>query len=207
MMRTPIVVTVAVLLLVAACSGKPDIDKAATEDAAVTTDSGWTVVTAEELTEAQDVQRQRGLDAIQSMTGQLMGELTAALDEDGPDGAIQVCSMRAPEIAAAVSNEYGLLLGRTSHRLRNPANAPPEWAVPLVRDQVADPTWLVGPDGQIAGFLPIHLKAECGMCHGPREEIADEVATTIEQFYPEDVATGFAEGDLRGWIWVETPAG
>jgi len=205
MMRTPIVVTMAVLLLLAACSGEPEVDQAPAEDAAVATDSGWTTVATEELTEAQKAQQQRGVDAIQAMAGRLMGELTTALDEGGPDDAIQVCSMRAPEIAAAVSNEYGLMLGRTSHLLRNAANAPPEWAEQLVRDRVADPTWLVGPDGQIAGLLPIQTRAECGMCHGPREEIADEVLAKLDQYYPEDAATGFVEGDLRGWIWVEAP--
>ncbi len=82
---------------------------------------------------------------------------------------------------------------------------PPEWAVELVNNQVADPTWLVGPDGRVAGLLPIQTKAECGMCHGPREEIAEEVSAKLDEFYPDDDATGFAEGDLRGWIWVEAP--
>ena len=45
------------------------------------------------------------------------------------------------------------------------------------------------------------------MCHGPREEISEEVIAKLDEYYPEDAATGFAEGDLRGWIWVEAPAG
>ena len=134
-----------------------------------------------------------------------MGELTTALDEGGPNAAIEVCSLRAPEIAAAVSNEYGLFLGRTSHRLRNQSNVPPVWAEPLVRDMVTEPTWLVGPDGQVAGMLPITLKTECGMCHGPRDQIADDVLARLDDFYPDDAAVDFVEGDLRGWIWVEAP--
>ena len=205
-MKSTMAVATASLLLVMACSGQPEEEQAPVE-VVEEVESGWAVVPTEELSETQLAQQQRGLDAVQAMAGSLMGELTTALDEDGPDGAIEVCSMRAPEISAVVSNEYGVVLGRTSHRLRNSSNLPPEWAVDLVRDQVAEPTWLVGPEGRLAGLLPIQTKAECGMCHGQREELADEVIAKLDEYYPDDEAVGFTEGDLRGWIWVEAPTG
>jgi hypothetical protein len=113
----------------------------------------------------------------------------------------------APTVAAQISEQYGLKIGRTSHKLRNPANAPPEWARGSVADQVADPTFLAGPNGEMGALLPIRLKAECQMCHGPAEMIDDEVQTAISEAYPEDEAVGFGEDDLRGWFWVETPPG
>lgn len=206
MTKSVMAVATTALLLVVSCSGQPEVDQVPVE-VVEEADGGWAIVPAEELTEAQVVQQQRGLEAVQTMAGRLMGELTTALDGDGSDGAIEVCSMRAPEIAAVVSNEYGVVLGRTSQRLRNQSNLPPEWASDLVADEVATPTWLVGPDGQVAGLLPIMTKAECGMCHGPREEISEEVIAKLDDYYPDDVAIGFAEGDLRGWIWVEAPTG
>lgn len=205
-MKTAMAVASVALLLGVACARQPDVEQAPVE-VAEKAENDWAIVAVGELTEEQAAQRQRGLEAVQAMAGSLMGELTAALDEDGPDGAIEVCSMRAPEIAATISNQYGVVLGRTSFRLRNQSNLPPEWAVELVNNQVADPTWLVGPDGRVAGLLPIQTKPECGMCHGPREEISDEVIAKLDEYYPEDAATGFAEGDLRGWIWVEAPTG
>lgn len=203
-MRTPMVVATVAVFLLAACSGQPEVDQTPAEEVEAV-ESGWTLITADELSEAQQAQQQRGVEAIQVMAGSLMGELTAALDEGGPDGAIEVCSMRAPEIAAVISNEYGVVLGRTSHRLRNQSNLPPEWAAELVQNEVASPTWLVGPDERVAGLLPIQTKAECGMCHGSREEMADEVLAKLDEYYPEDAAIDFSEGDLRGWIWVEAP--
>ena len=56
---------------------------------------------------------------------------------------------------------------------------PPAWAEQLVADKVAGPTFLAGPDGQLGGLIPIHLKAECSMCHGPAEEIDGEDRTVI----------------------------
>jgi len=206
MMKSLTAVAIAALLMVVACSGKQEVGPTP-EDVAEETGNGWNIVAVDELTEAQQAQRKRGVDAVKAMTGALMGELTTALDQDGPDGAIEVCSMRAPEIAATTSNQYGVVLGRTSFRLRNPSNLPPEWAVDLVDDEVAEPTWLVGPDGRVAGLLPIRTKAECLMCHGPREEISEDVIAKLDEYYPDDAATGFDEGDLRGWIWVEAPTG
>ena len=141
-MKMTMAVATAALLLVVACARQPEVEAPAVE-VVEAAGSGWTIVAVEEFTEAQTAQQQRGIDAVQAMAGSLMGELTAALDEGGPDGAIEVCSMRAPEIAGVISNQYGVILGRTSHRLRNQSNLPPEWAVDLVQNQAAD-TDLVG---------------------------------------------------------------
>ena len=207
MLRTASGVVMVALVLAVACARQTEVTPAPLSgETEVASHAVWTPIAAADMTEAQKAQQLRCMDAVQALAGRLMGELTKALDEGGPTGAIDVCRMRAPEIAAAVSNEYGLVLGRTSFRLRNPSNMPPEWAEDLVRQQVADPTWMAGPDGQLGGMLPIRLKAECGMCHGPKEQIAPEVLATLEETYPEDTATGFHEGDLRGWFWVEAPA-
>ena len=44
----------------------------------------------------------------------------------------------------------------------------------------------------------------CVACHGT--EVAPEVRATILAHYPDDGATGFSLGDLRGALWVEVPA-
>jgi hypothetical protein len=205
MMRAPLLVVAIASLVIAGCSRQPVVaPEPAVEPAP---EASWTIVAQQDLSEAQQAQQQRAQEAIQAMGGRLMGELTAALDEGGPDGGIEVCSVRAPEISAAVANEYGLHIGRTSFRLRNRSNLPPAWAATLVEQQVSEPTWLAGPNGELGGLVPIRLKAECGMCHGPREQIDEEVLAKIDDYYPEDEATGFNDGDLRGWFWVEAPPG
>ncbi|HBD19390.1 MAG TPA: hypothetical protein DC063_04395 [Arenimonas sp.] len=49
----------------------------------------------------------------------------------------------------------------------------------------------------------IRVEAACLMCHG--DNIAPEIATRLAEHYPQDRATGFREGDLRGLIWAEVP--
>lgn len=204
MRRAPIIVVAVAVLVATGCSGEPEPSPPTEE--VVVTDVGWTELADSELGDEQQAQRQRALDAIQMTADRLMGELTTALDEGGPTAAIEVCSHRAPEISAAVANETGVMVGRTSFRLRNQSNLPPEWAVPLVERRAPEPVWLAGPDGELAGLVPIRLRTECGMCHGPREEIPEEVLATLDDFYPDDEAVGFSEGDLRGWFWVVAPS-
>ena len=49
-------------------------------------------------------------------------------------------------------------------------------------------------DGEMGALLPIHLKADCQMCHGPVEMVDDDIQAAIAEHYPDDHAFGFAEG-------------
>ena len=45
----------------------------------------------------------------------------------------------------------------------------------------------------------------CDSCHGPADRIDPAVQAMLAVRYPGDRATGFVEGQLRGWFWVEVP--
>jgi hypothetical protein len=191
------------LLCLAACGGQYE---QAPDDLEVVTEVSWQSVAPHAMTEAQKTQHEIGLAATNVLASELMGELTAAMDAGGPAEAIVVCGSKAPAIAAQVSEDYGLRIGRTSHRLRNPDNSAPDWAQAVIAEQVGEPTYLAGPGGEFGALLPIRLKAECQMCHGPQDQIDGDLLATIVEIYPEDQAVGFEEGDLRGWFWIEVPA-
>jgi hypothetical protein len=157
------------------------------------------------MTDAQEEQRAIALAARDALFQQLLERLMETLATSGPAAAIEVCQQQAPQIAADVSQQYGIDIGRTSHRLRNPKNKPPEWARPLVDSQTAEPQFLALQDGRLGALLPIHLKAQCLMCHGPEDQILPDVKDALSRAYPKDQATGFQEGDLRGWFWVSVP--
>jgi hypothetical protein len=50
---------------------------------------------------------------------------------------------------------------------------------------------------------PIRMKGICRKCHGPR--IEPDVKDRLRELYPEDEATGFKKGELRGMFWVKLP--
>lgn len=140
----------------------------------------------------------------------LLSTLMAELEAGGPTRALSVCHTEAEPIARRVAAESGILLGRTSHRLRNPHNRPPQWA----REQVAAPASpRVGDARPVAvdlgdrvGVLrPIGTVSLCTTCHGPNSELSSDVRERLQALYPQDEAVGFREGDLRGWMWAEVP--
>jgi hypothetical protein len=117
-----------------------------------------------------------------------------------------VCKLSAPAIAAAVGKEHGVRIGRTALKLRNPDNAAPDWAIGYVNGDGGTPVQLAWPDGRFAALLPIRLKQGCLGCHGAEDAIQPPVAKALAELYPNDSATGFKAGDLRGWFWIEVPA-
>ena len=153
---------------------------------------------------------QRGNLIVVSLQSAVLRELTAAMAQGGPEHALQACHLEAVAVGLRVSRNEGVETGRTSVRLRNPKNAPPAWAAGIIaqhdRKSARDAEVFVADLGDRVGLLrPIVEQPMCASCHGPVEQIAPAVRTAIAARYPADRATGFDEGDLRGWFWVEVP--
>jgi len=144
------------------------------------------------------------LAAKEELFKRLSGRLMTAMSTSGPAAAIEVCQVEAKSIAEEVGKEANVKIGRTGVRLRNTSNQPPSWAQKLVADRTDAPVFAKLTDDRAIALLPIKLQAQCLMCHGPKEQIASDVQEKLAKLYPQDQATGFSEGDLRGWFWVES---
>jgi hypothetical protein len=154
----------------------------------------------------------------QQLGTELKGELQKALSSGGAVAAIDVCRKRAPEIASALSGESGAIVSRTALRVRNPANAPDDlqravlgqFAEELASGRYEMPLEAAVEIDRGGGIERRYLRAIpmedlCLACHG--QTIAPEIAAAIASAYPQDQATGFAPGELRGAISVTWPAG
>lgn len=178
----------AVAALVTACGAEPPAEPAAPE------------VSPQKVEKAEAAAAELGK--------RLKARLMAALAADGGDGpvaAIRVCSEEAPEIAREVSADAGLRVSRTSLKTRNPDNAPDarERAVlELWRNKVdaGTPAAALEPfasdGGDFLWMKPIVVEPPCLMCHG--SDVPEAVAEAIAKRYPQDRATGYSAGDLRG---------
>ena len=138
---------------------------------------------------------------------ELVDALMGSLNEGSPTESIQVCRSQAPEIAARLSVD-GVRMGRTSHKTRNPANAPQPWVEPLLAEYLENPTdtraKAVKIDESTLGYVePIYVIPFCLSCHGP--SIEPTLLDEIQSVYPEDRATDFKANDLRGLFWVTMP--
>ena len=161
---------------------------------------------ADEEIGEQEIERAQA--ALAPFKEQLQAALVGSL-EQGPENAIDVCRIEAPRIAASASTG-GIRMGRTSHRLRNPDNALESWVEPILAAYLEDPE-AAAPravrldEGTIGYVEPIRLHHYCLKCHGPSVE--PELTAKIRELYPEDRATDFRVGELRGVFWVTMPAG
>ena len=159
------------------------------------------------LVSANDSTLTRGAELLQPFKKNLKQALLKGL-EDGPEQAIDVCKDKAPKIAKELSVD-GVLMGRSSHRLRNPSNEGPDWVTPVLEAYVTEPSSLTPvtvqlPSERIGYVEPIKLQPVCLVCHG--SAVPPSVQATLEQQYPSDQATGFEIDELRGVFWAEFPA-
>lgn len=146
----------------------------------------------------------------------LESALLAAMERGGPTHAIEVCSVEARAIAARLSRAGGWQIGRTSLKVRNPANRPDGWerrvlqeferrraegVAPEALERLAT---VAGAEGERLRYMrAIPTGGLCLACHG--EHLAPEVAATLKRLYPEDRARGFRPGDLRGAFTLSRP--
>jgi hypothetical protein len=161
----------------------------------------------------EDPRAARGRELAGALQQELGARLTAAIGSGGPVNAIGVCNVEAPAIAAQLSTSAGAQVGRTSLKVRNPANAPDDDARATLqsfesawrRDTSAPPeSFTVAADGSARYMKAIPTQPLCVICHGAT--LAPEVAAAIEARYRNDAATGFAVGDLRGAFLIDWPA-
>jgi Protein of unknown function (DUF3365) len=142
----------------------------------------------------------------------LQTSLRAAIAEQGLPGAVSVCSTLAPAIAAEESAVSGARVSRIAARNRNPAAHLPRdvrkhyvalAAQPVEAGKPAVRVWRSGR-GRLARITYLRaipmMGQPCLSCHGT--DIDPAVGARIAKIYPEDKATGFKPGELRGALLV-----
>lgn len=164
----------------------------------------WKKVEVEELDEAGQAKLAKADEARQALASRLVGRVMEVSQAEGFPAAVDVCHGEASVITAEVAREHGVKIGRTSEKLRNRANTGVAWAEPFY-NEAGTPAVVVASNGALGTLNPIRLAAACVNCHGAKDQLAPGVTEVLVAKYPEDQATGYAAGDLRGWFWVEVP--
>ena len=140
--------------------------------------------------------------ADRALRQRLLGRVMEVVESDGLPAAVTVCHEEAIPLTTQVGEEFDVSIGRVSDRLRNPDNIPPAWAAEMI-ESADEEAQTQDVDDVHRRVSPLHIGAPCLNCHGAREDIAPDVLTVIDELYPDDRATGYAESQLRGWVWVE----
>lgn len=159
-------------------------------------------------------QLEQSRNASKQLGSQLKGELKAGLKSQGPVESITICNIEADKIAGNVSKSTNLEVGRTSLKIRNSSNSPDAWEkekLIYLEQQMQS-----GIDVKTLEVYEVikennqkwfrYMKAiptleVCLVCHG--ESIASPIKHRLEALYPNDKATGYKIGGLRGAFTVK----
>lgn len=166
--------------------------------------------------EVQRIAVTRGKAIAAETFGLLSTNLQTAIQSGGVSNALPFCSLAAAPLTASMAEKHGVTLKRVTHKARNPGgkaneaelaalksfasalaaspNPPPPFATNLVA-------------GQATFFAPIVIANElCLKCHGEAgKDISAENLAVIKKHYPQDEATGFKLGELRGAWRIDFP--
>jgi hypothetical protein len=154
--------------------------------------------------------------AANELAAQLKKLLQEELAAGGFDGAIAVCAEVAQRRTAEYREAFKNDIRRVSLRRRNPENEPDDYErgvlesfdrLPVDARPKAEHWEVVTEDGQesLRYLKPLVTGALCLTCHGDRATMAPAVTEALGEHYPDDRATGFAVGDVRGAITIRIP--
>lgn len=165
----------------------------------------WTPTTFAQTAEESQL-KSEAIGIVKKFAGQLKPRLLHAIEEGGPVHAISVCSEQAPGIARQLSTASGWQVKRVSLKARNDKTAiPDEWEHQVLEEfdrrqqQGESADKLVRAETVKDRFR--FMKAQpveplCLICHGTN--ISDDVKAALASQYPNDQATGYSLGEIRG---------
>lgn len=156
-----------------------------------------------ESTSALDAE---AVQIVKAFAGKLKPTLKSAIQTGGFVHAIDVCSDEAPKIAASLSAETGWDVKRVSLKARNKTSATPDTFERMVLEQF-DERQVKGEPASGMMFSDVvgsdyrFMKAQgaeglCLNCHG--DSLQPDVKNALAERYPEDMATGYSLGQIRG---------
>lgn len=150
---------------------------------------------------------------------QLGAQLRAELAKGGPEGAVVVCKTIAPELAGRLSRDTGWRVSRVSLKARNPLlGSPDAWeqrgleefdrrAAAGEKAETLEVAEIVEePAGRYYRYMKaLPVQPLCLTCHGTTETMSPDVLQRLRAEYPNDRATGYRAGQVRGAVTVKRP--
>ncbi len=148
-------------------------------------------------------------ELIQHLAQNLKKTLVNAIKNKGLVGAVEQCNIEAPIISQNISTK-NLKVSRIASKNRNPENKATLEQVEVLKFFEQELSLgkspknlfkVVETEVSIQYLKPIVTGKVCLACHGSK--VSGELKAKIKKLYPNDLATGFEEGSLRGAFLVE----
>ncbi len=150
-----------------------------------------------------------------SVPPRLLSVLQDEIAKGGPEGAIDVCREKAPQLAREASEKTGWQIRRVSLKNRNPKAVPDVWERAVLQDfdrraaAGENPATLekgevvVENGAQVYRYMKaLPVQPLCLNCHGNAENIGLATKEKLAQHYSNDQGTGYTVGQIRGAITI-----
>ncbi len=156
--------------------------------------------------------RETGVKIAKETYQKLSSTLTEKMKAGGIPEALQYCNTAALPLTQEMSEKYKVQIKRTALRTRNESNSPDDEELEILNyyqtraEKNKELKALVQLDqkGNPHFYAPIILQKKCLSCHGSLDqEVSRKTDSIIKSYYPNDMALGFQENELRG-IWSIT---
>ena len=138
----------------------------------------------------------------------LMKNVGEQMQKGGPESALEFCNIEAMPLTKSMSDKHGLVISRVSDKRRNPkniANAEELKLIEQYKKQLLAGEILKPVQTETHYYEPLVTNAMCLQCHGePGKNIQPKVAAKIAELYPNDLALGYKENEVRGLISIKT---
>lgn len=151
--------------------------------------------------------------AAQDLLTTLKATLNLHLTDGGPGAAFSVCADTAQVLTESIAQRHRLGIRRVSMRWRNALDAPDEYEAGVLQEfsrlldsgELTDSTehsaTVTEGGARVFRYLrPIRIQKPCLSCHG--RTLAPGISEMLLQYYPDDRATGYAPGQLRGAVSI-----
>jgi hypothetical protein len=152
---------------------------------------------------------------IDQFSTELRSELMAAIKQGGAANAVTVCAEIAPKLGKQYAGE-GWTIRRATMQPRNNGNYAREGEAHFLEQFQKDSSlthqaiWDTAPGKRTYRyFRPIYMQQMCTTCHGDLAQMDPAVIAALDKKYPDDRASGYKVGALRGMFSVaaEWPLG
>lgn len=155
--------------------------------------------------------KERGLQYALSTKAVLGKNLMGKIQKNGTLAALEFCNIKAYPLTDSMSVVHKATIKRVSDKPRNQKNIASnveKGYINIFKENVktntkSDPI-LVVSDQKVQFYYPIITNRMCLQCHGnTSSDIEVSTLDKIKNLYPEDLATGYQENQVRG-IWSIT---
>ncbi len=167
---------------------------------------GWTQTGKKFVGESKPKTNEEiGMEFALSTKKMLGKNLMSAIQKNGTLGALSFCNIKAMPLTDSMARKHSAVIKRVSDKNRNPNNKANQEELKYINQFKNDrfakkeiKPIMVEKGNKIHFYYPIETNISCLQCHG--NQIKPEVSKQILKLYPNDLAVGYSENQIRG-IW------